>query len=117
MRILLLAVLVVGLVLLAVPAVGDHANTLEKKASSEITITAPIYVAGQKLPADKYRLSCNRHTLTFVALEKDKRFEFPCQGKQLAARAENTELYLEQVGGERVLQKLLLRGSNIEHTF
>ena len=117
MRAFLLALLFSSLVVLAGLAADDHSNATEKKAWGEIEVSEPVKVADQTLPAARYHISCDRETLTFEALGKNKKFTFPCKGKKLEAKAQTTELYMDLGGKERVVQKLLLRGSNVEHTF
>jgi hypothetical protein len=47
-----------------------------------------------------------------------KVLEVPCLGKELPAKSERTELSVpENKDGVPVLQKLILRGSNVEHVF
>jgi len=102
-----------------------HNNMVEKKATDEITFGADTRVGTHLLKAGRYEVSCNRDVIKFSLITTragnttlTKVLEVPCQGKALAARSENSQLSLPKgQDGVPVLQKLLLRGSNIEHVF
>jgi hypothetical protein len=119
---LVLGVLLVGAVVMA----QTHNNMTEKKVTDEFTIPSDIKVGTHLLKAGDYRVSCDTKTITFslitVRSGRDsyltKVLEVPCEGKELSARRENTELVIPpNKEGVPVLQKLYLRGSNIEHVF
>jgi hypothetical protein len=47
-----------------------------------------------------------------------KRFEVPCKGTMLPKKADSTRLWTNvDKSGVRFLEKLLSRGSNVEHSF
>ncbi len=99
-------------------AADDHSNATEKKASDEITVSQAVKVGGKVLQAGRYRISCDRETITFEPVSgKGEKLTFPCRGKELATKASSTEMHLSVEGSDRVVSKLLLRGSNIEHAF
>ena len=108
---------VVILALAAVPVLAqEHRN--EKKASGEITITTPTKVGGKMLRTGTYRIACNRREVTFTRLSNEQKVALPCKGKEMERKAASTELYSNvDRNGVRVLDKLLLRGSNVEHVF
>jgi hypothetical protein len=122
----LLALVIGALLVGAVVTAQTHNNMIEKKVSDEITIPADVKVGTHILKAGDYRVSCDTKTITFslitVRSGRDsyltKVLEAPCEGKELAARRENTELVMpNDTDGVPVLEKLYLRGSNIEHVF
>lgn len=118
MRIFLAVVLILGLGLLIGVAAQDHSNGAEKKMSDELTITQAVKVAGNTLEPGRYRVSCDRENMTFDRLEgKRLRVTVPCKGKQLPHKITTTELRIENNGEGRVVTAVLLRGSDIEHTF
>ncbi len=118
MRIFLAVVLILGLGLLIGVAAQDHSNSAEKKVSDEITITQATKVGGQTLEAGRYRVSCDREKVTFERIEgKRLRVTLPCKGKQLSNKVPTTELRIDTNGEGRVVTALLLRGSDVEHTF
>jgi hypothetical protein len=120
---LAIAVLLAGAVVVA----QTHNNMVEKKVSEEIRLSTDLKVGSQVLKAGLYRVACDRETIRFSRIETvpgsifttvTKVLEVPCQGKDLGARRERTELSMP-VGKDGVpfLEKLYLRGSNIEHVF
>lgn len=118
MRFVLTLFLALGVLAVVGIAADDHPNTAEKKAADEISISQNVKIGGKALPTGRYRVSCNREEITFEpANGKGEKVVLPCRGKELPARAGATELHLNVQSGEAVATKLLLRGSNIEHTF
>ena len=101
---------------LAAQAVG---HDKEKKANDEISISQPIMIGGQTLAAGKYKVACNENEVTFTRLtDNEKVLTLPCKGKDLGKKAENTEIHTSlNASGVRVVDKLLIRGSNVEHVF
>ena len=70
------------------------------------------------LKAGEYRVQCNRETIVFTPMEGGKQINFPCKGAELATPSTKTELHsVKDASGVEVLKKLLLKGSNVEHTF
>jgi hypothetical protein len=117
-----LAVLLAGAVVLA----QTHSNTVEKKASDEIRFTTDVMVGTQLLKAGRYQVSCDTKTIKFSKIEvgpgifttATKVLEVPCQGKEVAERHKHTEFSIPlNKDNVAVLEKLNLRGSNIEHVF
>jgi hypothetical protein len=103
-----------------------HSNMIEKKVTDEFTIPSDIMVGTHLLKAGDYRVSCDTKKISFslitVRSGRDsyltKVLEVECQGKELPARRENTELVMPpNKEGIPVLEKLYLRGSNVEHVF
>jgi len=98
-----------------------------------------VRVGATVLKAGEYRVVCDTKKVTFTmqALAKDqewrntldpverlavqkseKALEVPCLGKEVGAKAEHTVIELGPArDGVRSLDKLYLRGSNIEHVF
>ena len=101
---------------LAAQAVGHEK---EKKANDEISISQPVMIGGQTLAPGKYKVACNETEVTFTRLtDNEKVLTLPCKGKEMAKKAENTEIHTSlNPAGTRVVDKLLIRGSNVEHVF
>lgn len=104
----------------------SHDNMKEKKASDELSISSDFIVGGHLLKAGRYRIECDRTTMKFFKVEEGpgtfvsekKVLEIPCTGKELAEKRTATELTMPvNKDGVKVLEKLLLRGSNVEHVF
>jgi len=116
-----------------------HDNQIEKKANDVVLFTTDVRVGATVLKAGEYRVVCDTKKVTFTrqALAKDqewlntldpverlavqkseKALEVPCLGKDVGAKAEHTVIELGPAkDGVRQLDKLYLRGSNIEHVF
>ena len=116
-----------------------HDNMTEKKVGDVLLFTTDVRVGATVLKAGEYRVACDTKKVTFTrqALAKDqewintldpverlavqkseKALEVPCLGRDVGANAENTVIQLgTEKDGVRTLEKLYLRGSNIEHVF
>ena len=129
-----------GLVLMVGTLVAQtHDNMTEKKVGDIVLFTTDVRVGAAVLKAGEYRVACDTKKVTFTrqALAKDqewikgldpveqlmvqksvKALEVPCLGRDVGAKAESTVLQLgPEKDGVRTLEKLYLRGSNIEHVF
>lgn len=120
----ILAALIAGVVGAAGLVAQSHNN--EKKATDEVRFSRDIRVGDTVLKPGRYEVSCDTKTIKFSRIDVGpgvyttvtKVLEMPCQGKELEAKRERTELAMP-VGtdGVQVLEKLYLRGSNVEHVF
>jgi hypothetical protein len=108
--------LVCGTALIA-QAPAHHA--LGKKIRDEITIAEPAMIGNVTLKAGQYEIICDGVSMTFTFVETgEKVLTVPCRGKELANKADTTEVYVEPgPTGVGVVTKILLKGSNIEHVF
>lgn len=117
MRIFLAVVLILSLGVL-IGLAQDHSNATEKKAADELTISQPVKIADKALKPGRYRVSCDREKVTFDRIDgKRLHVTLPCKGKQLPNKTAATEVRIESKGEARVVTALLLRGSDVEHTF
>lgn len=112
----------------AVVVAQDHNNQAEKKLKSDIKFAVDTTVGQQVLKAGSYRVACDRENITFTltadggtwsnsSAPKGEVAKFRCKGKELAAPSARTEVLTVNKNGVQVLDKLLLKGSNVEHTF
>ena len=116
--ILALGLMVSAAIVVAQSHPQNHQNSTEKKAKDQIEFSSDTKVGNTILKAGKYEVSCDRETLTFVSLTTFKKvLEVPCQGNELKERQLNTVVEIGEQNGVKVLQKLRLAGSNVEHTF
>ncbi len=90
-----------------------------KKIRDEITLAQPVMVGSVTLKAGQYQIICDGATISFTFVQTgEKVLTVPCRGKELASKAAQTEVYIEPgPNGIGVVTKILLKGSNIEHTF
>ncbi len=97
----------------------EHNNAVEKKATDEIQISTPVKIGTATLEPARYRIACDRTEMTFTRVSNDEKvLSVPCKGKELPQKAANTEIHTSlNKEGVRVVDKLLLRGSNVEHLF
>lgn len=99
-------------------AAQSHDNNTERKASDEMSVAADLRVGAVTLPAGDYRIVCDRTQITFTRTLDGKRFQVPCKGKDLPKKADITKVMTNvDKNGVRYLDKLLIRGSNVEHAF
>jgi hypothetical protein len=110
-----LAVLVAAGVL----AAQTHDNKTEKPVKADIVLAANTRVGSTILQAGEYRVVCDTKEVTFLRQRDNKKvLTVPCEGKHLDKPADETVAYTTaDPSGVAVLNKLLLRGSNVEHVF
>ena len=114
---------VLGLLLAA--AVGlaqEHNNGTEKTVRATMMLGHDVRFGDQLLPAGEYKVTCDRETIIFSqSTNRDREaqtFKFPCKGNELAAPSDKTEVdTTTDASGSQVVQRLLLKGSNVEHVF
>ena len=115
-RILLLVLAFVFTLVAGAVLAQDHANTIEKLVKQRITFGSDTRVGGTVLKAGEYRVICDRTTITFQQGKTE--LKVPCKGPEMKAPADRNEVHTVQgAGGVLILQKLLLKGSNVEHAF
>jgi hypothetical protein len=95
-----------------------HSNMTEKTVKADFNLSSDVRVGTTILRAGEYRVQCNRETITFTPAEGGKPVKFPCKGAELSKPSARTELhFVKDEVGVTVLEKLLLKGSTVEHTF
>ena len=109
----------VGLLLLVGSvAVWAHDGGQEKKASDDLTVSADLRVGSVTLSPGEYRVVCDREQITFTRTDTGKRYQVPCKGKELDTKADATKVMTNlDKNGVRYLDKLLIKGSTVEHVF
>ena len=115
---------ILGVVLALVLASGltlaaqEH-HAAEKKSSDELDISTTVRIGDQTLEPGHYLVACDRRQIIFTRLPGSKVVaKLPCTGKNMSQPAAQTELYTQlDERGVRFVDKLLIRGSTIEHTF
>jgi hypothetical protein len=96
-----------------------HNNMNEKVAKDTITFATAIRVGTTVLEAGEYRVACDREKLSFTRTEDGElMLDVPCQGTELPKAARTSAVYTKlDNSGVRYLDRLQLRGSNVDHTF
>jgi hypothetical protein len=106
------------LLLVGTLAAQGHDNTKETTAKAAISIAAPWRVGTVTLSPGEYRIVCDRDQVKFTRTADGKVFQFPCKGRELDKKSEETvTLTTLDKNGVRYLAKLLIRGSIVEHIF
>jgi hypothetical protein len=116
--------LAVGLLFAATTFVlaQGHNNTTEKTVRATILLTSDVKFGNTVLRAGEYKVTCDLETIVFSESTNRDRdaqtFKFPCKGKELAAPSSHTEVDTTvDSTGAQVIQRVLLKGSNVEHVF
>jgi hypothetical protein len=113
-------ILVLGLLMTAgILLAQDHSNATERRASVQLTFTSDTKVASTVLKAGDYEISCDTKTVTFVRVSDHKKvLEVPCNGTDMGKKQSDTRTETSKdASGMRVLDVLVIEGSNIRHTF
>ena len=111
--VLLMGMLLTGGALIA----QSHDNMREKTAKDTIVFATDVQVGQARLAAGEYRVVCDRTQMVFTQTKSKEKFTFECQGKELPNARRTTEVHVANKDGRTWLQKLYLRGSNVEHVF
>ena len=100
-------------------AAQGHDNMREPKASGLMIVRTDLRVGDRMLPADEYRVVCDRQQIKFMRKGDGKRvLTTECKGREMHERAKDTVAVTEvDRHGVTYLKRLLLPGSNIEHVF
>jgi len=96
----------------------DHKNSTEKIVKQTIDLLTDTKVGTEVLKAGEYRVMCNRETISFRNSEGKTVLTAKCKGPEMSAPSDRNEVTTSPYQGDvRVMTKLLLKGSNIEHVF
>jgi hypothetical protein len=103
----------------AVAAAQRHVNSYEVPVKGTLTVTGDVMIGTSTLKEGIYNYRCDRENITFANPNSGKTvLAVPCQGRELPAPVEVTTMVVtKDASGQRVVTKLLLKGSNIEHVF
>lgn len=117
MRKFLLVVVALGLVSVVVAA--QHSNATEHPVKSDLTVTSDMMVGTTMLKAGEYKLVCDREIISFAEHATGKVvLKVECKGKELSEASKETKLYVStDPSGKKKVDKLLVKGSHIEHVF
>lgn len=108
---------------LSVPAAtfqaASHLNALEPATKTELKIPTDTIVGACLLKAGTYIVTCDRETVTFRAKDTNELLaSLPCEGPLMKEKAKETRaVYEPQPSGYAALEKLYLKGNNVEHIF
>ena len=103
----------------AVTAAQRHANQYENPVKGTLTVNSDVMVGTSVLKEGTYNYRCDRENITFANPNTGKTvLTVTCKGRELPDEAKVTTMVVKtEPSGKKVVTKLLLKGSNIEHVF
>ena len=103
----------------AVAVAQQHLNSYETPVKGELIVNADVMLGTSVLKEGTYNYKCDRENITFANPNSGKTvLKVPCKGRELPAPVETTTMVVKTDPlGKKVVTKLLLKGSNIEHVF
>ena len=116
-KLLLIAAAVV--IATALTTAQRHLNSYEIPVKGTLTVTSNVVLGSNVLKEGIYNYRCDRHQITFTNSTTGKTvLKVPCEGRELPEPVEVTTMHVRtDPYGTRIVTKLLLKGSNIEHVF
>jgi hypothetical protein len=111
--------LVGALACVSVAVAAQHSNVVEKAVKSSVTVASDVYFGEHLVKTGEYRVVCDRETISVSDSKTGKlAFKVECKGREMAKAAEMTSLYVStDPSGKKKVDKLLIKGSAIEHVF
>ena len=103
----------------AVAIAQQHLNSYETPVKGELTVNGEVLLGTSTLKEGTYSYRCDREHITFANPNSGKTvLKVPCKGREMPAPSAVTTMEIKtDASGKRVVTKLLLKGSNIEHVF
>jgi hypothetical protein len=94
----------------------------KKPVKATLRLTSDVKFGDKVLRAGEYQVKCDGETIEFTQSTNRDRdaetYKFPCQGDELSAASDRTQLStMTDANGVAVAQKLLIKGSNVQHIF
>lgn len=111
--------LVASLLVISAVVAAQHSNMKETPVKTDLTLVSDVQFGPQVLKAGDYKVMCDREMIVFKTAETGKKvLEVKCQGKELPVASTDTQLYVKTLpSGVKVVDRLLLKGSQVEHVF
>jgi hypothetical protein len=108
-----------SLVMVTAVAAAQHLNTNETPVKGTLTVNSDVMLGTSTLTAGTYQYRCDRENITFANPNTGKIvLKMACKGRELPASSEVTTMHVTtDASGKKIVDKLLLKGSNIEHVF
>jgi hypothetical protein len=103
----------------AVATAQRHVNYYEVPVKGTLSVTGDVWLGTSLLKEGTYNYKCDREHITFANPNSGKTvLKVPCQGRELRDPVDVTTMVVQKdAAGRRVVTRLLLKGSNIEHVF
>jgi hypothetical protein len=114
-----LLLITASIVFVSAVVTAQHLNTTEVPVKGNLTVVSDVMVGTSVLKAGDYRYACDREHITFSSQTTGKPvLKVPCKGRELDSPSDQTTmLTTTDAAGKKVVTKLLLKGSSIEHVF
>jgi len=98
---------------------AQHLNSNEAPVKGTLTVASDVMLGTSVLPAGVYEYKCDRNNITFSKPNYGKEvLKVECKGTELAEPSPETIMVVtSNPAGQKVVSKLLLKGSTIEHVF
>lgn len=112
--------IVASLVVVSAVAIAQqHVNMYEVPVKGTLSVNGDVMLGTSMLKEGTYNYRCDREHITFANPNSGKTvLKVPCKGRELPARSDVTTMSIKtEPSGKRVVTKLLLKGSNVEHVF
>lgn len=111
--------IIAGFLVATALVAAQHGKWNEHPVKGGITFSSDVTIGTSVLKAGDYKYACDRENLTFKNPKSGiVVLKVPCQGRELPIPAAETVLQTTTTpDGKKVVSKLLLKGSNIEHVF
>lgn len=118
-RLFLFILLLAAVVPLSAEPQGTHKNAVEPVTATELNVPTQVVIGSCLLPAGLYLVKCDREQVTFTLKKTGERMvEITCKGPLMTKSATETRAVLvDQPSGYVVMEKLYLKGNNVEHVF
>lgn len=100
-------------------AAQRHMNQYEIPVKGELTVSSDVMLGSNLLKEGTYSYHCDRRDITFANPKTGQTvLKVPCEGREMQEPFDVTALHTKtDPSGKKVVTKLLLKGSNIEHVF
>ncbi len=108
-----------SLVMVTAVVAAQHLNTKETPVKGTLTVNSDVMLGTSTLSAGTYAYRCDRENITFANPNTGKTvLKLACKGRELPAASDVTTMHVvTDASGRKIVGKLLLKGSNIEHVF
>jgi hypothetical protein len=110
---------VVTLAVVSVVVAAQHNNATEASVKSDLTVGSDALFGGSLIKAGEYKVVCDREMVTLSHHDTGKvALKVECKGRELSQPADATALHLStDSSGKKIVAKLLIKGSRVEHVF
>lgn len=97
----------------------SHVNALEPATKTELILPTDAIAGNCLLKAGTYIVRCDRETVYFVLKSSGETMAtLACRGPIMKEKSKDTRaVFVKQPSGYMALEKLYMKGNNVEHVF